>query len=77
MRFLWFHTVGYKNHTVKYISRSAGHIFHNVVQKIFLCIFQNMQGRFHFIFPTHPKYLVRNSWTRQNNVCRPCTSAVR
>ena len=43
MRFLWFHSVKYKNHSVGYIFHSAGYKSRTVKQRIYKEIAKNKQ----------------------------------
>ena len=47
MRFLWFHTVGYKNHSAGYIFHSVEYKNHTVKQNYFLEKKQYVYQLFH------------------------------
>ena len=44
MRFLWFHTVKYKNHSVGYIFHTVGYKSRTVKQRIVCGVQKNMKG---------------------------------
>ena len=50
MRFLWSHSVGYKNHTVGYIFHSVGYKSHSVVQRIYQDKKEYASGSFLFMY---------------------------